>query len=109
MRIITSLLLVATLVSSAGLAAQTVDAGRGELPVTVPSSYTGDTAVPLIILLHTYGRTGAVQDEYMALSSLADSYGFIMVAPDGTPSRAEGNSGKSLSRCQAVNRELGCP
>lgn len=91
MRMITSLLLVVTLASSGGLAAQTVDAGRGELPVTVPSSYTGDTAAPLIILLHTYGRTGAVQNEYMALSSLADSYGFIMVAPDGTPSRAEGN------------------
>lgn len=74
-----------------GLVAQTVDAGRGELPVTVPSSYTGDTAAPLIILLHTYGRTGAIQNEYMALSSLADAYGFIMVAPDGTPSRAEGN------------------
>ncbi len=71
--------------------AQTIDAGRGALPVTVPSSYSGDVAAPLIVLLHTYSNTGAGQDQYMGLSALADSYGFIMVAPDGTPSRADGN------------------
>lgn len=72
-------------------AAQSVDGGRGALPLTVPDSYTGDTAAPLIVLLHTYGRTGAVQDEYMGLSDLADDYGFILVAPDGTPSTAQNN------------------
>ena len=71
--------------------AQSIDAGRGELPLTVPSSYADDSAAPLIVLLHTYGRTGARQDEYMSLSALADDYGFIMVAPDGTPSEAENN------------------
>lgn len=82
----------AALLAGAGVAtAQSVDAGRGELPLTVPSSYTGDSPAPLIVLLHTYGRTGAIQDEYMSLSALADAYGFIMVAPDGTPSEAEGN------------------
>jgi len=92
MRTITTFFLAAALFAGGGVAtAQTVDAGRGDLPVTVPSSYTGDTAAPLIILLHTYGRTGAAQDEYMALSSLADTYGFIMVAPDGTPSEGQGN------------------
>ena len=71
--------------------AQTVDGGRGALPVTVPVGYSADVAAPLIVLLHTYGNTGARQDEYMGLSDLADSYGFVMVAPDGTPSRGEGN------------------
>ena len=68
----------------------------GALPVTVPAGYTGDAPAPLIILLHTYGRTGAVQDEYMGLSALADAYGwgaygFILVAAYGTPSAAEDN------------------
>ena len=86
------LVLAITLLAGTGAAAaQSIDAGRGELPVTVPASHTGDTAAPLIVLLHTYGRTGAVQDEYMSLSALADAYGFIMVAPDGTPSAAENN------------------
>lgn len=92
MRTITAFFLAAALFSGGGVAtAQSVDAGRGDLPVTVPSSYTGDTATPLIILLHTYGRTGAAQNEYMGLSDLADAYGFIMVAPDGTPSTGERN------------------
>ena len=85
-------LALAVLLAAVGAAtAQTVDAGRGALPVTVPSSYSADAPAPLIILLHTYGRTGAVQDEYMGLSGLADEYGFISVAPDGTPSAAENN------------------
>ena len=85
------LTVVALLTASSVATAQSIDAGRGELPLTVPSSYSDDSAAPLIVLLHTYGRTGAVQDEYMSLSALADDYGFIMVAPDGTPSEADNN------------------
>ncbi len=85
-----SLALVAALLAGpAVVTAQSVNAGRGDLPVTVPSSYASDAAAPLIVLLHTMGRTGAAQDEYMGLSDLANAYGFIMVAPDGTPSEAE--------------------
>ena len=92
MRSMLHFVLVLTLVTGHGVAtAQSIDGGRGALPVTVPDSYTGDTAAPLIVLLHTYGRTGAVQDEYMGLSGLAEDYGFIMVAPDGTPSPAQNN------------------
>ena len=82
---------VALLASGGVAAAQSIDGGRGELPLTVPSGYTDDSPAPLIVLLHTYGRTGARQDEYMSLSPLADAYGFIMVAPDGTSSDAENN------------------
>ncbi len=92
MRKLFAAILVLMLFGGPGVAtAQPIDAGRGAMPVTVPASYTGDTPLPLIVLLHTYGRTGAVQDEYMGLSALADDYGFIMVAPDGTPSPANNN------------------
>ena len=90
-KILSVALAIALLAGTGAATAQSIDAGRGELPLTVPSSHTGDTAAPLIVLLHTYGRTGAAQDEYMSLSALADAYGFIMVAPDGTPS-ASGNN-----------------
>lgn len=103
-------LVLATLLAGSGAAtAQTVDAGRGALPVTVPSSYTADAPAPLIVLLHTYGRTGAVQDEYMGLSGLADAYGFISVAPDGTPSAAENNPrfwNASAACCNWEGKEL---
>ena len=64
--------------------AQSIDAGRGELPVYVPTAYDGDAATPLIVLLHGYTSSGEGQNGYFGLSALVDRYGFIMVAPDGT-------------------------
>lgn len=84
-------LAVALFAGPAVASAESVDAGRGDIPVTVPSSYTGDAEAPLIVLLHGYSFTGARQDEYLKISSLADNYGFIFVAPDGTPSSGERN------------------
>ncbi len=71
------------ILTSSLVSAQSIDLGRGELPLTVPSNYDADTAVPLLILLHGYSFSGAFQDSYMGISSLADRYGFIFVAPDG--------------------------
>lgn len=104
-----SRILVVVLFSVSGALAQSIDGGRGELPLTVPSSYTADSPAPLIVLLHTYGRTGAIQDEYMSLSDLADAYGFIMVAPDGTPSDAQNNPrfwNASAACCNWSGKEL---
>lgn len=64
--------------------AQTVENGRGDLPLTVPASYDAANPTPLFVLLHGYTSSGAGQDSYMRFSALADAYGFIMVAPDGT-------------------------
>ena len=37
---------------------QGIDFGRGEVTVTVPSSYSSAEKTPLIILLHGYGSNG---------------------------------------------------
>jgi len=63
--------------------AQTIDAGRGELQITVPAGYSASDPAPLIVLLHGYGSSGSRQDSYLSVSSLADRYGFLFVAPDG--------------------------
>ena len=68
---------------STSLLAQAIDLGRGELPVTVPANYDAGTPAPLIVLLHGYTSSGASQDRYMGFSSIADKYGFLLVAPDG--------------------------
>ena len=90
-KLVSIFIIVTLFVASSLASAQSVDAGRGDLPLTVPAGYSRDSAWPLIVLLHTYGRTGATQEEYMGLADLSDLYGFIMVAPDGTPSRANNN------------------
>ena len=67
-----------------GASAQSIDLGRGELPVTVPAGYDPAEPTPLIVLLHGYTSSGARVDQYMGLSAIADDYGFLLVAPDGT-------------------------
>ena len=63
--------------------AQTIDAGRGDLPVTVPDAYDNNEPAPLILLLHGYTSNGPRVDAYMGLSDVADDYGFLLVAPEG--------------------------
>lgn len=56
----------ATLVlASFVLNAQSIDLGRGELPVTVPAGYSSENPTPLIVLLHSYTSSGAMHDNYM--------------------------------------------
>jgi len=78
-----SLLILSLLVTVPALA-QSIDFGRGELPVTVPESYDDSMPTPLIVLLHGYTSSGQGQDTYFRVSDLADDYGFLFVAPDGT-------------------------
>lgn len=64
--------------------AQSLDLGRGEVPLTVPAGYDEAKPAPLIVLLHGYTSSGRQQNAYMRLSNLADEYGFLFLAPDGT-------------------------
>jgi len=50
----------------------------------VPSSYSKNSSVPLVVLLHGYGSTGAQQESYMKFESVAEKNKFILVYPDGT-------------------------
>ena len=75
--------LLCTLLSANSLS-QGIDFGRGEVTVTVPSSYSSAEKTPLIILLHGYGSNGERQDSYLGFSRIADKYNFLLVAPTGT-------------------------
>ena len=52
--------------------------------VFVPSSYNASTAAPLVILLHGYGASGAIQESYFRLQPQAEERGFLYIHPDGT-------------------------
>lgn len=52
--------------------------------VFVPSGYDAATAAPLVILLHGYGASGAIQEAYFKLQSEAEARGFLYVHPNGT-------------------------
>jgi polyhydroxybutyrate depolymerase len=57
-------------------------------PVYLPAAYDARESWPLLILLHGYRATGAVQDAYLGVSKRVDSDGFVLVIPDGTRSAA---------------------
>ncbi len=64
----------------------TIDDAVADRPfkVFVPATYDGAVAVPLVILLHGFGITGEMQDDFFHVQRLAESKGFLMVSPDGT-------------------------
>lgn len=65
------------------------DAGRDPLviarpfDVTVPVGYRAGTPVPLLLLLHGYTATAAVQDAYFGYSQLAQTRTFLVALPNG--------------------------
>lgn len=76
--------LLITLLSFNLAQAASIDVGRGEVPVVVPAGYDEANPAPLIVLVHGYTSNGAQQESYFKLSALADEFGFIFIAPDGT-------------------------
>ena len=63
--------------------AQSIDVGRGPVGVHVPPSYDPGTPMPLVLLLHGYTSSGAIQESYMQFTPLADEFGFLYLHPDG--------------------------
>jgi polyhydroxybutyrate depolymerase len=61
----------------------TVPASR-PVSVHVPPGYKAAAPAPLLVLLHGYGASGAIQDAYMALTKTADAHHMLYVHPDGT-------------------------
>lgn len=76
-------MLALMIASASPVMAQTIDAGRGEIPLTVPASYDASVPTPLIVNLHGYTGGGEGHDRRWGISALADQYGFLSIAPDG--------------------------
>jgi polyhydroxybutyrate depolymerase len=69
--------------------AESIDIGRGEVPLTVPEDYSKDSPAPLIVLLHGYTSSGKQQEGYMKFGKIVDEYGFLYLVPDGTKENSE--------------------
>lgn len=55
--------------------------------IHVPTTYTPGTPVPLVVLLHGYGASGAQQSAYFGFDALAQARGVLVAYPDGTLDR----------------------
>jgi len=67
--------------------------------VFVPSSYNSATAAPLVILLHGYGVTGALQEILFRLQPQAEERGFLYVYPDASLNRIGDSSWNATDAC----------
>jgi len=63
------------------------DKGTRSVNLYVPSRYGGQTAMPLVILLHGYTVSGQAMEDWIGFRPLAEARGFLYCYPDGTVDR----------------------
>jgi len=61
-----------------------VDAGRGAVAVQLPDSPEPVEGWPLLVLLHGFGASGAIEELYVRFAQEAAAAGFAYALPDGT-------------------------
>ena len=66
----------------------TVFGGARPVTLQVPASFDASLRYPLLIILHGYGATGAIQQAYLGFSGVADSAQILVLAPEGTKDTA---------------------
>jgi len=73
----------------------------GDRPVFVhvPLSYDPTKPAPLVIMLHGYGASGAIEEAYLRLTPQSDEYGFLYVYPDGTIDQAGNRFWNATTTC----------
>lgn len=49
-----------------------------------PSGYRDGTPTPLVVMLHAFTVSGAIEEGYLGIQTEAESRGFLYVHPDGT-------------------------
>ena len=58
--------------------------GTRSVNLYIPASYTGQTNLPLVILLHGLFNNGATYESYVNFRALAEARGFLYCYPDAT-------------------------
>ena len=62
----------------------TIFGGDRPVELQIPDSYDAGVPTPLVILLHGYTASGAIQNGYFGMSAEANQRGVLFAFPDGT-------------------------
>lgn len=54
------------------------------MDLSIPAAYDDAQSWPLLMVLHGYGVTAAIQTGYLGVNALVDSQGVFLLAPNGT-------------------------
>ncbi|MDC0361451.1 alpha/beta hydrolase-fold protein [Halioglobus sp.] len=52
--------------------------------VHIPSDYDSNSRYPLLIVLHGFGATGAIESLYLGFTQRVDAEQYVLITPDGT-------------------------
>ena len=66
-----------------------------------PTHYDASKPTPLVVLLHGYSASGAIQNSYFGTSALSDAKGFLLAYPDGTPDSSGNRYWNATDACCA--------
>src|SRR5213078_1023740 len=58
--------------------------GSRPVSIHVPPGYVNGVPAPLVLMLHGYTASGALEESYLNLTPLSDEKGFLYAYPDGT-------------------------
>jgi polyhydroxybutyrate depolymerase len=62
----------------------TIDAGRGDVSMWIPTSYNKDNPLPLIVAIHGFTGSSNSLNNYWDISDFVDYQNFILCMPDAT-------------------------
>lgn len=73
----------------------------GDRPVTpvVPASYDPDEPTPLMVMLHGYSASNVLQNFIFGFKELAEEYGYIYIAPNGTVDASDNRFWNATDYC----------
>jgi polyhydroxybutyrate depolymerase len=77
-----------------------IDGASRSYILHVPSSYSGATAVPLVLDFHPLGGTGAGEKGVLGMGAIADREGFIVAWPNGI------DNAWNIGPCCTVSRSV---
>lgn len=95
-----------SLTASADNSEAAVDLNDGrDSQLFLPSEYSPESPVPLLINLHGYTGTGASQSSYTFMQDAANKAGMAYIAPSGTEDNLENNFWNASSACCNFNNK----
>ncbi len=74
--------------------------------LVVPESRVKGKPLPLIMMMHAYGASGAIEEWFFRLRPLAESRGFLYVVPNGTPNGEGKNFWNATDACCAPSSQV---
>lgn len=80
--------------------------GKRPVEVYAPPGLVKGKPAPLLIMLHAYGATSALEELFFRFHSHADTRGFVYVKPDGTPNAEAKQYWNATDACCAPPNHL---